>query len=202
MLAHTAGIFQRHPEVSSIVIVIPESESAVTHELVRHFELVKVTAIVAGGVDRQESVRNGLAALPEGTDIVLTHDAVRPFITRSDISMLIGEIRQSGAATLSIPVGDTLVRSKLGRAGETVAREGLHRMLTPQGFRYDVLVEAHDLAAASGRSYTDEVTLVRASGREVTLVTGSTANIKITTAADWELAQWMWPAFAEWREQG
>jgi 2-C-methyl-D-erythritol 4-phosphate cytidylyltransferase len=198
LLVHTTAIFQDHPEISTIVVVAPEDDVRPLAELAQDFGLTKISAIVAGGSTRQESVRNGLGVLPSDTSLVITHDAVRPFVTTDEVSRLIAETRRSGAAAIAAPVSDTLVRSSAGTVGETVSRDGLFRMLTPQAFRYDILCRAHDLAAASGTVYTDEVTLVRAGGNRVTLVEGSAINIKITTKSDWELAELIWPA---WRER-
>jgi len=198
LLIHTAAIFQDHPGVSTIAVVVPEDDVQSVTDLAQYFGLHKISAIVTGGSTRQESVRNGLKALPRDTAMVIAHDAVRPFVTTDEVSRLIAETRRSGAAAIAAPVSDTLVRYDNGEVGEAVSRDGLFRMLTPQAFRYDLLLKAHDVAAASGSVYTDDVTLVRASGHRVTLVEGSTTNIKITTKSDWELAEWVWPA---WRDR-
>lgn len=198
LLVHTATIFQKHSEISTIVVVAPEAEIEPVSELVKDFGLDKILRVVAGGSTRQESVRKGLCALPANTRLVITHDAVRPFVSTDEVSRLIAETRRSGAAAIAAPVSDTLVRLTAGSVGETVSRDGLFRVLTPQAFRYDILRRAHDLAAASGGVYTDEVTLVRAAGNRVTLVEGSAINIKITTKSDWDLAEWIWPS---WRNR-
>lgn len=195
LLIHTVEIFDGHPQVRFIVIAAPPDDVDEVEDLCRTSDLRKVTTVVAGGRTRQESVRAGLDALPADTSIVLTHDAVRPFITATEVSRLIEVVSRSGAGVIAAPVSDTLVRSQSGKAGETVSRQGLYRMLTPQGFRADILRRAHDLASESGAQYTDEVTLVRAAGYDIELVEGSPMNIKITTAADWSLAEWMWPVW-------
>ena len=164
LLVHTTAIFQEYPHVSTIVIVAPEDDVPQVAELAQDFGLTKISAVVAGGSTRQESVRNGLGALPGDTSLVITHDAVSPFVTTDEVSRLIAETRRSGAAAIAAPVSDTLVRSNDRNVGETVLRDGLFRMLTPQAFRYDILRRAHDLAATSGTVFTDEVTLVRAAG--------------------------------------
>lgn len=195
LLIHTVSIFENHPEIEAISIAAPSDEVDEVVALCRENKLHKLAAVVAGGRTRQDSVGAGLRALPHHVSIVLTHDAVRPFITAAEVSRLINQVRISGAAAIAAHVSDTLVRSRSGKAGEAVPREGLYRMLTPQGFRSNVLREAHKLASEADAYYTDEVTLVRAAGHEVDLVEGSPVNIKITTAADWELARWMWPAW-------
>ncbi|MFV1979938.1 MAG: 2-C-methyl-D-erythritol 4-phosphate cytidylyltransferase [Rhodothermia bacterium] len=195
LLVLTSAIFQKHPQVSTIAVVAPGDDVRPVAELAQDFGLTKISAVVKGGATRQESVRNGLRALPRDTSLVITHDAVRPFVTADEVSRLIAETQRSGAAAIAAPVNDTLVRSKARTVGETVSRDGLFRMLTPQAFRYEILRRAHDLAAESDTPYTDEVTLVRAAGNRVTLVEGSVINIKITTESDWELAEWIWPAW-------
>jgi 2-C-methyl-D-erythritol 4-phosphate cytidylyltransferase len=195
LLVQTAQIFEAHPEVSCMVIVAATSDMDQVRGLCQKFDLQKVVDVVEGGDSRQVSVRNGISALPDDIDIILTHDAVRPFVTPDEVSRLIVEVVKSGAAAMAAPVNDTLVRARQGSAGESVSRDQLYRMLTPQGFRRTVLQKAHQMAEDTDSLFTDEVTLVRATGQSVVLVEGSPLNIKVTTREDWELTQWMWSAW-------
>lgn len=195
LLVQTASIFQNHSAISTIVIVVDEADQTHVRSVCRDFGLDKVSAVVAGGQTRQASIRCGLEALPENLGIVVTHDAVRPFITNAEISRLIEAVERTGAAAIAAPVSDTLVRSESGNAGKTVSRKGLFRMLTPQGFRREILLRGHEMAGESDILYTDEATLVKASGHEVALIEGNPLNIKITTPSDWELTEWLWPAW-------
>ena len=195
LLVQTVSAFQSHDDVSSIVVVAPSDAIGQVTAFCKDHDLGKVLAVVVGGQTRQDSVRIGVDALPDDTAIVITHDAVRPFIEADEISRLIGLVTLSGAASAAVSITDTLCRTDGGLAGESVSRDGLFRMLTPQGFRREVLLDAHEKA---DRLYTDEVTLVRAAGYDVTLMEASPINIKLTTQADWDLAEWMWPA---WRQR-
>jgi 2-C-methyl-D-erythritol 4-phosphate cytidylyltransferase len=195
ILVHTARVFDRHRYVTSIVLVVREDDVELVEDFCKEHRLQKVVAVVPGGETRQESVSKGLAALPADVSIVLTHDAVRPFVRADEVTGLVEEVNRSGAAAIASPVSDTLVRAEGGRAASTVPRRDLFRMLTPQGFRKGILEFAHQRAAESGETFTDEVTLVRATGQSVSLVEGNPLNIKITTKQDWTLTEWLWPAW-------
>ena len=118
------------------------------------------------------------------------------FVAAAEITALIREVGLAGAASIATPVADTLVKATAGAAGDPVDRTGLYRMLTPQGFKRAILQNGHERAESEKMTYTDEVTLVRATGVEVKLVEGSPLNLKITTQADWELAQRIWPVWS------
>jgi len=195
LLVQTVLPFQRHPAIRDIALAVPSDDLETVRQICSEYALDKVEAIVPGGETRQDSVAAGLRALPPGSEIVFTHDAVRPFVSRSDVDRLLKALDRFEAAVLASPVPDTLCRGDNGIVLERVDREGVFRLLTPQGFRRNVLEQAHDQAMASGNIYTDEVTMVRALGIDVGLVTCSSPNQKITTPADWEQALWMWDAW-------
>jgi 2-C-methyl-D-erythritol 4-phosphate cytidylyltransferase / 2-C-methyl-D-erythritol 2,4-cyclodiphosphate synthase len=138
---------------------------------------------VAGGETRQDSVRAGLEALaPHGPDIVLIHDAARPFTPDGTIPALLVALQDSPAAIPAIPVADTLKRAPHGRIVETVPREGLFRAQTPQAFRFEILLAAH--RAHRTISATDDAALLEAIAEPVAIVPGSDDNIKLTYAED------------------
>lgn len=192
LLVQTVLRFQHHPGVGSIVIAAPHDELEEVQELCSEHGLTKVVSVVPGGNTRQESVRAGLESLDRALNLVLTHDAVRPFVSIADIDALLSMLASCRAAVLAAPVTDTLCRSVDGRVEERVEREGVFRLFTPQGFHRDVLEAGHRNAAENRITYTDEVTLVRAIGVPVTIVPSLSPNLKITTSADWEQALWMW----------
>ena len=139
--------------------------------------------IVAGGATRQDSVRAGLEALaPYAPDVVLIHDAARPFIPDGLISALLGALARSAGAIPAVPVADTLKRALDGSIVETVPREGLVRAQTPQAFRFAPVLELHRRADA--RAMTDDAALLEAAGIAVVLVPGHEDNIKLTYAED------------------
>lgn len=192
VLVQTLYVFERHRSVDHIVVATPgEAVEPLTVEL-RRVGITKLHGVVSGGRTRQESVRAALEALPEDVDVVLIHDAVRPFVRRDRVGEVIDQVRRRGAASLALAVTDTLRRCDEDRFTETIPRKDLCRMQTPQGFRRDWILEAHDLAASDGYEATDDVDLVLRTGRDVFRVEGSLENVKITTPADWELATRFW----------
>ncbi len=147
----------------------------------------------AGGPERSHSVRNALAALAPhagGEDWVLVHDAARPCLPASDLERLLTELAAHPVGgLLAVPAADTLKRADASLCvAETVDRTGLWRALTPQMFRYAPLCRALDRAHAAGRCPTDEAQALEWLGGAPALVSGSAANLKITSAADLALA--------------
>ncbi|HLE55705.1 MAG TPA: 2-C-methyl-D-erythritol 4-phosphate cytidylyltransferase [Rhodothermia bacterium] len=199
LLVQTALLFERHTQIDAIVIAAARNEVDDVARMCRDHGVSKVVSVVPGGEMRQESVRAGLASLDSSIEIVLTHDAVRPFVSAVEIDLLLSTLADHRAAVLAAPVTDTLCRAAGECVSERVDRDGIFRLLTPQAFRRDVLELGHELAAREQKIYTDEVTLVKAIGADVALVPCSSPNLKITTPADWEQAVWMWPA---WEARG
>ena len=198
LLVQTLRVFERHPDVGAVVVAAPVGEVDGLQEMLRGEGFSKRTDVVAGGATRQASVALALAAVPAQTDVVLVHDAVRPFAEPEHVRAVIEAARTSGAAALAVPVADTLRRGTgAGTFGETVPRQGLYRMQTPQGFRRGWLQAAHEAARRDGLVATDDVELVQRLGHAVQVVLGSARNFKITTPADWELAQALWRAGLE-----
>jgi 2-C-methyl-D-erythritol 4-phosphate cytidylyltransferase len=154
----------------------------------------KKVELVAGGEHRQQSVANALNAVSAGADdIVLVHDAVRPFVTTEITREVIEAARKYGAAIAGLPAVDTVKQVERTADGAlvkaTIPRERVVMAQTPQGFRYGVIKKAFDEAAADGFLGTDEASLVERAGYEVAVVMGSPRNIKITSPADMELAE-------------
>ena len=190
VLVRTLEVFERHPDVDTLVVVGPVGEAEALAADLRAHGLTKLHAVVEGGATRQASVGHGLDALPSDTDIVLVHDAVRPFLPTDRLHAVIGAARARGAAALAVPMADTVRRGD-DTFGETVSRDGLWRMQTPQTFRVNLLRDAH--ARFANISGTDEVELVQRLGHAVQIVEGSALTFKITTPADWTLAEALWP---------
>jgi len=177
--------------VDAIVLVVhPGDRARATRRLGRALRAAGVTEIVTGGARRQDSVRAGMAALPERCDPVLVHDAARPFPPRSLIRTVAARAARVGAAVPAVPVTDTLKRvGARGLVGGTVPRKGLFAAQTPQGFRRRLLERALDRAARRGLTGTDEGALVEALGGRVALVPGSPRNLKITVPGDLAAAE-------------
>lgn len=210
VLVQTLFVFERHHAVDHIIVATPSDAVEPLDAELRRVGIDKLIRVVAGGESRQESVRNALEAVPDDVDVVLIHDAVRPFVRMSSVAAVIAETRSVGSASLALPITDTVrkITRTDGRVvfGKTVPREQLVRVQTPQGFRADWIREAHRKAAEEGWEATDDVDLVQRLGHPVVPVAGSTMNLKITTPEDWATALRYWPEWegvlqAEEREQ-
>jgi 2-C-methyl-D-erythritol 4-phosphate cytidylyltransferase len=197
ILIHTLRKFDASAEVSEIYVVLRKNElSGFRNRLEKEAKEVftKTIHLVEGGEHRQESVANAVKALRASPDdIVLVHDAVRPFVTEEIIRDVIVAAQKHGAAIAGFPAVDTIKQVERTPEGAvittTIPRERVVMAQTPQGFRYDVLKKAFDEASADGFMGTDEASLVERSGHKVAVVMGSPRNIKITTPADMELAE-------------
>lgn len=203
LLVQSLLVFERHPAVGHLVVAVPEPHVQEVSDRLQSEGLSKLGAVVSGGDSRQASVRHALRAVPAPVEVVLVHDAVRPFVRRQEITTVVQATREHGAAAPALPVADTLRHATDGAFGETVPRDGLYRMQTPQGFRRSWLEEAHRAAdAAAGAAATDDVGLVQRTGRPVHLVRGHRRNFKITRPGDWQLAQALWSAQSSGSAEG
>lgn len=142
---------------------------------------------VPGGQTRQQSVYNLVQAATG--QVVLVHDVARPFVVRAAVERLLEAVRATGAATLAVPVPDTLVREEGRQYGQVIAREDYRLVQTPQGFRREVLWQAHQQAQAAGIEFTDDAQLVRWLGHPVALVEGDRRIFKVTYPEDLALAE-------------
>lgn len=189
ILAATAGHFARHPAVSSIVVAAPAAHLSRTRRLLAPLVATRgrgrlVVSVVAGGAERQESVWRGMQATPPDTELIVVHDAVRPFITRALIDAVLAAAAESGAALCALPIAETVKRVRAGLVEQTIDRTGLWAVQTPQAFRAGLLREAHDKARRDGVTGTDDAMLVERLGHPVRVVPGLPGNMKITTAVD------------------
>jgi len=197
ILIHTIRKFAASSQVNEIVVALRKDEMSGFQERLRTDSTGGVSAktrLVEGGEHRQHSVANALATISASTDdVVLVHDAVRPFVTAEIVDEVIQGAQKFGAAIAGVPAVDTIKKVERTADGAlitaTIPREHVVMAQTPQGFRYDVLKKAFDEAAADGFLGTDEASLVERSGHEVAVVMGSPRNIKITTPGDMELAE-------------
>ncbi len=199
ILIHTLRKFAAVNAVSEIWIALRENEIAgfrARLESEGKDILKKKVEFVVGGEHRQQSVGNALNAVAAGAqadDIVLVHDAVRPFVTAEIIQEVIEAAKKYGAAIAGMPAVDTVKQVERTAEGAlikaTIPRAGVVLAQTPQGFRYGAIKKAFDEAAADGFLGTDEASLVERSGHDVAVVMGSPRNMKITAPADMELAE-------------
>jgi 2-C-methyl-D-erythritol 4-phosphate cytidylyltransferase len=197
ILVHTLRVFAATPAVHEIVVALRKDEIAgFSAQLEKQYPeiLKKSLQIVEGGEHRQDSVANALQTLAaDPSDIVLIHDAVRPFVTSEIIGNIIQAAEKHLAAIAGWPAVDTVKQVERTADGAiikaTIPRASIVMAQTPQGFCYDLLKKAFDQATADGFVGTDEASLIERSGVPVSVVMGSPKNIKITTPADMELAE-------------
>lgn len=183
ILARTLRHFRRHPSVGAIVVAAPAEHLARTRRLVRLAGGDRIQ-VVSGGATRQESVWNALQAAPADADIVLVHDAVRPFIDRRLIDAIVAAAVAHGAAICALPIAETVKRVRGDVVESTLDRSELWAVQTPQAFRGPLLREAHDKARRDGTLATDDAMLVERLGHPVRVVPGRAGNVKITTPED------------------
>ena len=176
--------FCRHPEISAVQPVLNPDDLAIFNEAVRG---LAHSSPARGGATRQESVRAGLEALgSQKPDVVLIHDAARPFVSAALISRAIRATSATGAAIPTIPVADTIkLVDAAGHVEGTPERARLRIAQTPQAFRFDVIIDAHRRAAREGRTdFTDDAALAEWAGLTVSTFEGDAANMKLTTPED------------------
>lgn len=192
LIVHTIERFEAASSVDSIILVLAADKVGAIDPA--YFK--KIEAVVAGGATRAESVLNGLKAVHVDTAIVAVHDGARPFVSIDEIDRTIAKAKESGAACLVAPVTDTIKSVRGGEISGTLDREKLRRALTPQAFRIEVLRSAFE-SAELDETITDECYLVEQLGHPISIVEGSSRNIKITHADDLVLARLLIGEFEE-----
>jgi len=189
ILERSVAAFLAHPAVNEVVVALPQSLTDAPPPYLRGAG--KPLRIVSGGARRQDSVANAFRAADAASDVIVIHDAARPFASADLIARTIAAAAESGAAVAAVQACDTVKRTDDGAADpgryvrETIARETIYLAQTPQAFRRDVL----DDALAQTVDATDEATLAERAGHAVRIVEGEASNLKITTRADLVLAE-------------
>lgn len=194
ILIHTLRAFARHPQVDQIMVALRKGEMDRFRRQLDDENIGAKVEMVEGGEHRQQSVGNALDRIQAAPDdIVLVHDAVRPFVDDELIASVIRETERHGAAIAGLPASDTIKQVERAAEGaiitSTIPRERVVQAQTPQGFRYELIRRAFASVAADGFMGTDEASLVERLGESVWVVMGSPRNIKITTPGDLELAE-------------
>lgn len=189
VLEWTLAAFQSHKEIADIVLVLEDPKT--WKERAHTFS--KISSVVRGGRERQDSVSAGLSSLLEGEkspeNIVLVHDGVRPLVGHDLISRVVRAARMYGAVCPALRLDDTIKRVEGERILQTEDRARLVRVQTPQGFSMDILRRAFEKAEDDGICGTDESFLVESLGHPVRLIPGDRRNFKITTPLDLEIAE-------------
>lgn len=183
-----AEVFLNRDDVAQILVAVsPDDLDWFKEKFAANLAFLNIE-VVPGGAERADSVRNALARVHADVEFVAVHDAARPLIVAPWIDAVFAAARKTGAAILALPVTSTLKRVRDdGTIEDTVSRTGLWAAQTPQVFRRDWLLEAY--ARQGSLQPTDESQLLEQTGRTVSVVEGSPLNIKITTDADFRLAE-------------
>jgi 2-C-methyl-D-erythritol 4-phosphate cytidylyltransferase len=196
LVVHSVRRIAACPLVTDIIVATRSDVVESLQDRLRKEKFSQPVRVVRGGDSRQESVALALHEVPRDTEIVLVHDAVRPFVTREQVGRVIEEARRCQAAILGIPAMDTVKEVKRASLPEDVAliigtipRERVVLAQTPQAFSAKLLKEAFARAEADGVTASDEAGLVERLGHDVHVVLGSERNIKITKPADMDLAR-------------
>ncbi len=193
VLKRTLDVFIGCERIDRICLVVPKEDIPYCNEnILKTFGSVKSITIVAGGIERQQSVYNGIASYNDfmDNDIVLIHDGVRPFIGQHDVEACINGAEQHGAAILAIPAFDTIKKTGCENFIEnTLDRKNIWLAQTPQAFKYEIIINAHNYAITNNIAGTDDSSLVELTGEKVKIIEGRRSNIKITTREDMIIAE-------------
>lgn len=187
VLRHTLRAFAVLPECRGCIVAVDPHWKSEAESSASGFENI---VFVAGGSERQHSIRNCLEAVPPDVGYVLVHDAARPVVSSDLIYRVLEKAAEHGACLPVLPIAETIKRvDEEGRVRGTVSREGLATAQTPQGFRVDLLRNAYRYALQHGIVGTDDASLVEEMGEPVQTVRGEWENVKITWREDFERAE-------------
>ncbi len=190
VIARTLLCFERSKIIDKICLVIDRRYEDYYQRINKRYKFQKIFNIVQGGKERQHSVYNGLMSSGEEWDIVVIHDGVRPLVTEELLRCVVGAAKKFGSAVPGVNPYDTLkIKSRHSYVEETLDREIISSIQTPQAFRYDIIKEAHVRALKEKYIGTDDAELVERLGRKVRIVEGDRRNIKITTKYDIAIAE-------------
>lgn len=191
IIVHTLRVFQAAEIIDNIVLVCASGEEGYYRkEILLNYEITKPTAVVTGGKERQDSVYCGLLSVTDSHNFVMVHDGARPLVTVDLITRVAEEVRANIAVVAGVPVKDTIKRTDAGgNIIETLDRERLWHIQTPQAFDVNLLKRAHGQAKTADYYGTDDASLVERMGHPVKIIPGSYENIKITTPEDIVVAE-------------
>ena len=193
LMTHALAVLNESSVISGIIVAVPADQvERCWEELVIRQGFTKVTTVVPGGAQRQDSVRLGLAEVGHEVDLVLVHDAVRPFITEDMVERVVARASEVGAAVVAIPMKDTVkLVGEAGLVDRTIDRGALWLAQTPQAFHAARLKEVHHRAVAENFYGTDDAQLLEHFGYHVGIVEGRAENIKLTRPEDFTIGEAM-----------
>ncbi|MEA1965210.1 MAG: 2-C-methyl-D-erythritol 4-phosphate cytidylyltransferase [Candidatus Aerophobetes bacterium] len=176
--------------IDKIIVIIPQGMRNYAKKIVPFSEYEKIKELIKGGEEREDSVLQGLKIVDEDTDIVVIHDGVRPLISPHLIEKVIYQTEKEEAVSLGVPVKETIKRvDENNLVVKTIKRENLYSIQTPQGFKRDIIWEAHIKKGNFKKKASDDALLVERLGKRVRIIPGDEKNIKITTSEDLKLAE-------------
>ena len=189
IIVHTLRKFTSCRLIQQVIVPVRKPDLLQFQEVIDKEGLSRSVKLVPGGIHRQDSVFAGFKAIEEDTDIVVVHDAVRPFVDTSLIEAVIQEANLKGSAIVAIPCSDTVKQIEKNLVAATLPRDKIILVQTPQAFRYQILKEGFEKAAIESFYATDESCLIERLGYPVSVIRGSDMNIKITKPSDLPLAE-------------
>ena len=191
VIIRTMMNFQRCEDVSIIIVAVAKEQITLIKDLINEYNITKVKNIVLGGTERIYSINNALRAKAiDNCDIVLVHDAVRPFPGRKLITEIIKNAEEYGAAIPGLPPSETIKSAdEDDYVKNTIDRSELRNIQTPQGFKLPIIKEAYRNATDNNLFGTDDASLVEHTGKKVKIIPGNRQNIKITTPFDMTIAK-------------
>ncbi|PHV71183.1 2-C-methyl-D-erythritol 4-phosphate cytidylyltransferase [Sporanaerobium hydrogeniformans] len=187
ILAYTIEAFENCSFINDIIVVVAEEEiDYVRENIIRKYKLNKVSQIVGGGKERQDSVYNGLKATKGESTYVMIHDGARPFVKKETIYKCLLNTQKNKASIVAVPVKDTIkvCNTRTHRVESTPDRKKLWSIQTPQSFEYELLMKAYSYAKKQNLQVTDDSMIIEAFGEDVYITEGDYTNIKITTPED------------------
>lgn len=187
LIAYSLQALNRHPSIKEIIVVVNAENVKSISGIIKAYRIKKVKGIVKGGLRRQDSLGCALKVLDERTELVLIHDAARPFIDKKLISSAIKGAQNTGASVVAVMVKATIKMANGAFVKKTLNRDNLWAVQTPQVFRKSIIVKAHKRFGKM--DVTDDASLVEKMRKKVRLVVGSYSNIKVTTPEDMVLAK-------------
>jgi 2-C-methyl-D-erythritol 4-phosphate cytidylyltransferase len=192
LVVYSLEFFEKNKLIDEVVLVVAEEYLAFASQaIVDKWGLRKIRKITAGGLTRQKSVLAGLSACHSGTNLVAIHDAARPFLAEDLFARLIARAEETGAAILAVPAKESIKIAENGMIIKTLKRDTIWIAQTPQAFRFDTILQAHQRAEVARNEATDDSQLYEQHIGQVEIVPGSYNNIKITTRGDFVLAEEM-----------
>lgn len=191
LLFRTIDNFVNIPHISKIIITLPTDEINIFESKIINEYPESDIRIVAGGKERQDSVFNALTACDNNTDFVLIHDGVRPFISELEITKILNLVKIKDAVLPVSAMKNTIKKIEDNKVVTTIPRENLVNALTPQAFKYKIILQCHEKAKKSEMQFTDDTAILEHYGFPVHIIYTSEMNFKITNVDDLKMAEMM-----------